>query len=83
MLPCWNRSVALLPTILTEWVISSGWVTTIVVFAGKSIVSYSGLCDIRSPRSWASVVGAGGSSLRIERLGQRAQVPVAPMNGVT
>ena len=65
--------------IWTEWVISSGWVMTIVVFAGKSIVSYSGLADIRSPRSSASVVGGGGAACELSGSVSALKFQSAPM----
>ena len=79
-MPCWNNRVALLPTILTEWTISSGCVITIVVFAGKLIVSYSGLVESKSLRSSASVVGAIGGDW-IDRIGPRCKFQFAPLNG--
>ena len=62
----------------TECVISSGWVRMIVVFAGRSIVSYSGLVEASRARSWASVVGAGlGGGLVVQGIRPGRRVPVA------
>ena len=55
-----------------------------VVFAGRSIVSYSGLVEARRARSWASVEGAGlGGRLIVERIGPGRRNPVAPANRLT
>ena len=67
--------------ILTECVIAKGWVTTIVWLAGRLIVSYSGLVERRSPRSWASVVGGLGGDCALGETVSSLKFQLAPTNG--